>query len=151
MNNTVVAIVIFVAWVAFWIYWLSASVGIKAGRSNWARFAGIRVAILVVVLLVVRANVLKGNTITRDPWSQGFGLAVFALGLCLAIWARVYIGRNWGMPMTQKIDPELVTTGPYRKIRHPIYSGILLAMVGSRGGQSLLADRGRVVRDLLRL
>jgi protein-S-isoprenylcysteine O-methyltransferase Ste14 len=52
------------------------------------------------------------------------------LGLALAIWARVYLGRNWGMPMSQKADPELVTAGPYSSIRHPIYSGIILAMIG---------------------
>ena len=59
------------------------------------------------------------------------------LGLALAIWARVYLGRNWGMPMSQKADPELVTTGPYRSIRHPIYSGIILAMVGTTIAVSL--------------
>jgi protein-S-isoprenylcysteine O-methyltransferase Ste14 len=55
----------------------------------------------------------------------------------LAIWARVYLGRNWGMPMSQKVDPELVTTGPYHSIRHPIYSGILLAMIGTTIAVSL--------------
>jgi protein-S-isoprenylcysteine O-methyltransferase Ste14 len=52
-------------------------------------------------------------------------------GLGFAIWARVRIGRNWGTPMTQKDDPELVTTGPYRLVRHPICSGILIAGVGT--------------------
>jgi protein-S-isoprenylcysteine O-methyltransferase Ste14 len=51
--------------------------------------------------------------------------------LALAIWARVYLGRNWGMPMSRKVDPELITTGPYRTIRHPIYSGIILALIGT--------------------
>ena len=49
----------------------------------------------------------------------------------LAIWARVHIGRNSGTPMTEKDDPELVTSGPYRVVRHPIYSGILVAGVGT--------------------
>jgi protein-S-isoprenylcysteine O-methyltransferase Ste14 len=43
----------------------------------------------------------------------------------------VHIGRNWGTPMTQKDEPELVTSGPYRLVRHPIYSGILVAGVGT--------------------
>ena len=50
-----------------------------------------------------------------------------ALGLGLAIWARAHIGRNWGLPMSRKAYPELVTSGPYAVIRHPIYVGILLA------------------------
>jgi protein-S-isoprenylcysteine O-methyltransferase Ste14 len=56
---------------------------------------------------------------------------LFALGLGFAIWARLHIGRNWGTPMSQKDDPELVTRGPYRPVRHPIYSGILLAGLGT--------------------
>lgn len=79
----------------------------------------------------MRARAFKGQTVTSDPWLQGIGLAIFVLGLALAIWARVYLGRNWGTPMSQKVDPDLVTTGPYRTIRHPIYSGIILAMVGT--------------------
>jgi protein-S-isoprenylcysteine O-methyltransferase Ste14 len=57
--------------------------------------------------------------------------------LALAIWARIYLGGNWGTPMSQKVDPELVTSGPYRSIRHPIYSGILLAMIGTTIAVSL--------------
>jgi protein-S-isoprenylcysteine O-methyltransferase Ste14 len=59
------------------------------------------------------------------------GLVLFAFGLGFAIWARPHIGRNWGTPMSQKDEPELVTSGPYRLIRHPIYFGLLLAGVGT--------------------
>ena len=134
----VVDIIILVGWVAFWIFWLAASVGVKAGQTRWARFAGIRVVIILVILLLVRVRALKGHVTTAtDPWLQGIGLAIFILGLALAIWARVYLGRNWGMPMSQKVDPELVTTGPYHSIRHPIYSGIILAMIGTTIAVSL--------------
>jgi protein-S-isoprenylcysteine O-methyltransferase Ste14 len=134
----VVDVIILVGWVAFWIFWLAASVGVKAGQTRWARFAGIRVVIILVILLLVRVRALKGHVTTAiDPWLQGIGLAIFILGLALAIWARVYLGRNWGMPMSQKVDPELVTTGPYHSIRHPIYSGIILAMIGTTIAVSL--------------
>ncbi|HTT85917.1 MAG TPA: isoprenylcysteine carboxylmethyltransferase family protein, partial [Acidimicrobiales bacterium] len=69
--------------------------------------------------------------LNTDPWRAGVGLALLALGLSFAIWARVHIGRNWGTPMSQKDDPELVTSGPYHSVRHPIYSGILMAGVGT--------------------
>ena len=62
---------------------------------------------------------------------QIFGVIFFLSGLGLAMWARVHIGRNWGMPMTQQEEPELVTSGPYGVVRHPIYSGILPALVGT--------------------
>lgn len=67
----------------------------------------------------------------------GIGLAVFAAGLALAVWARIYLGRNWGTPMSQKIEPELVTTGPYGWVRHPIYSGIILGVTGTAIAVSL--------------
>jgi protein-S-isoprenylcysteine O-methyltransferase Ste14 len=56
---------------------------------------------------------------------------LFGLGLGFAVWARIHIGRNWGVPMTQKDEPELVTSGPYHLVRHPIYSGILVAGLGT--------------------
>lgn len=133
----VVDLVIGVGWVAFWIYWLAASAGAKPGQTRWTRFAGFRVAIILIVLLLLRLRVLKGHTVTTSPLLQGIGLAIFVLGLALAIWARIYIGRNWGMPMSKKADPELVTTGPYRTIRHPIYTGIILGMVGTTIAVSL--------------
>src|ERR1700680_2104738 len=133
----IVDVVILVCWVAFWVYWLAASTGVKAGQTGWTRFAGIRVGVILVILLLLRVRAFKGHVATNNPWLQGIGLAVFLLGLALAIWARVYLGRNWGMPMSQKVDPELVTAGPYRGIRHPIYSGIIFAMIGTTIAVSL--------------
>lgn len=66
-----------------------------------------------------------------NVWRGGCGLVLVGLGLGFAIWARVHIGRNWGAPMSQKDEPELVTSGPYALVRHPIYSGILTAGLGT--------------------
>jgi protein-S-isoprenylcysteine O-methyltransferase Ste14 len=125
-------IIIGVGWVIFWAYWLVMALTAKAGQARWTQFAGVRVGIILVILLLVRLRVVKGPAAgTGNPWLLGIGLALFLLGLALAVWARVFLGRNWGMPMSRKADPELVTTGPYRRVRHPIYSGIILAMVGT--------------------
>src|SRR5579864_1902784 len=125
-------VIIGAGWIVFWAYWLVMATTAKAGRSRWTQFAGVRVGIILVVLLLIRLRVLKGHeTATGNPWLLGIGLAIFVLGLALAVWARVYLGRNWGMPMSQKAEPELVTTGPYGRIRHPIYSGIILGMAGT--------------------
>ncbi len=131
-------IIIGAGWIVFWAYWLAMAATAKAGQSRWTWFAGVRVGIIVVILLLIRLRVFKGaGAPTGNPWLLGIGLAIFVLGLTLAVWARVYLGRNWGMPMSRKADPELVTTGPYGKIRHPIYSGIILGMVGSAIAVSL--------------
>jgi protein-S-isoprenylcysteine O-methyltransferase Ste14 len=126
-----VEIVFGVAWASFWIYWLVAAFSMKRGRVAWSRELRIRAVILVIVIILIRLGTFRGRSVNTDPWRAGVGLVVLALGLGFAIWARLHIGRNWGTPMTQKDDPELVTSGPYQLVRHPIYSGILLAGVGT--------------------
>jgi len=115
-------------WGVFWLYWLVSAVGVKHGATG----ARARAPGLVIVVAFVLLRVFGAHTLTvHDPVVRGVGVALFASGLALAIWARVYLGRNWGMPMTAKEEPELVTSGPYRFVRHPIYSGILLAILGT--------------------
>jgi protein-S-isoprenylcysteine O-methyltransferase Ste14 len=129
----VVGLVLTVCWLAFWIFWLVAATRAKTsqGRPGVRRFAGARVALLVVIVYLARDLGFRTHSSSVDPVLTGVGLALFVAGLALAIWARLYIGRNWGMPMTRRQEPELVTTGPYRKVRHPIYSGIILALIGT--------------------
>jgi protein-S-isoprenylcysteine O-methyltransferase Ste14 len=121
-----------VGWAAFWIYWLLAAFTAKRGHGHWTRGAPIRVVLIVLVFLLFRHGVLHGHSgVTTEPWREAVGLVLFGLGLAFAIWARLHIGRNWGQPMSRKDEPELVTSGPYRFVRHPIYSGILTAGVGT--------------------
>ena len=91
----------------------------------------IRAVIAALTVLLLRLGAFRGHGVQSDPWRALLGLVLFALGLGFAIWARLHIGRNWGTPMTQKDEPELVTGGPYRLVRHPIYSGILAAGIGT--------------------
>ena len=126
-----VELVFTVGWAAFWLYWLVAAFSMKRGRVLWSRELRIRVVIVAVAILLVRLGAFRGHRVNTDPWLAGIGLVLFALGLGFAIWARVHIGRNWGTPMTQKEEPELVTSGPYCLVRHPIYSGILVAGIGT--------------------
>jgi protein-S-isoprenylcysteine O-methyltransferase Ste14 len=113
-------LIIGVGWIVFWTYWLAMAVTAKAGQARWTQFARVWAGIILVILLLTRLQIFKGRgTATGNPWLLGVGLAIFVLGLALAVWARVYLGRNWGMPMSQRADPELVTTGPYARIRHP--------------------------------
>ena len=124
------------AWLVFWIYWLlSASTSKESVPSGWrSRLTGVS-AIGVFVI----AGVLRGGSLGVHSWILGaIGAMLFTCGIALAVWARLHLGRNWGMPMTQRAEPELVTSGPYRFVRHPIYSGLLTAMLGTALVDNLL-------------
>jgi protein-S-isoprenylcysteine O-methyltransferase Ste14 len=131
-----VELVFAVVWAVFWLYWLVAAFSAKRGRVSWSRELRIRAVIVVFVIFLIRLGVFRGHSLNTDPWRAGIGLVLFALGLGFAIWARMHIGRNWGTPMTQKDEPELVTSGPYHLVRHPIYSGILAAGIGTAAALS---------------
>ncbi len=133
-----IELVFAIGWAAFWIYWLAVALFVKRGKIAWSHELRVRALIIVLVLLLVRIGVFRHGGLNSDPWREGVGLMCFALGLGFAIWARVTIGRNWGTPMSQKNEPELVTNGPYRLVRHPIYSGILVAGFGTAVALGLL-------------
>ena len=116
------------AWIVFWIYWLvSASTSKESVSGGWrTRLTG---ASVVGVFLI--AGVIRGGLVVHNVILGAIGAVLFACGIGLAVWARLHLGRNWGMPMTQRAEPELITSGPYRFVRHPIYSGLLAALLGT--------------------
>jgi protein-S-isoprenylcysteine O-methyltransferase Ste14 len=65
------------------------------------------------------------------PWIGATGVAIAAAGIALAIWARRHLGQNWSATVTLKEGHELIRTGPYGRIRHPIYTGMLVAFAGT--------------------
>ena len=117
------------AWIVFWFYWIaSAATSKESTASGWrTRLTGVTA---IGVFLI--AGVLRGGSLAGHNWIVAvIGTLLFACGIALAVWARLHLGRNWGMPMTQRAEPELVTSGPYRFVRHPIYTGLLTAMLGT--------------------
>lgn len=67
----------------------------------------------------------------QTVWTFWSGAALVALGLAFAVWARIHLAGNWSGTVTLKQDHSLTRTGPYRLARHPIYTGILVACLGS--------------------
>jgi protein-S-isoprenylcysteine O-methyltransferase Ste14 len=127
-------------WLTFIVVWIIGAFGAKRNYSGvaWGRQVGLRLIIIAIILLALRVPTInhalrhvRGHILTTDPRLGVAGVLLCALGIGSAIWARLYLGRNWGMPMSRKKRPELVTTGPYAFVRHPIYSGLTLAMIGS--------------------
>jgi len=123
-------------WVVFWLYWLLSARNAKHGtRPGRARLPA---GIIFVAIVVLARTVHLHSAAVHDAAEQAVGVALLLLGLSIAVWARVDLGRNWGMPMSQKDEPELVTSGPYRYVRHPVYSGLLLALLGTALASNLL-------------
>jgi protein-S-isoprenylcysteine O-methyltransferase Ste14 len=120
---------ILIVWVLFWIYWLISATQAKTSkRTGRMRPPGLPVVLVAFLLLhVFRTSGLAVHSSSLEV----LGMILLLCGLALAVWARVYLGRNWGMPMTQRDEPELVTQGPYRFVRHPIYTGILAGILGT--------------------
>jgi protein-S-isoprenylcysteine O-methyltransferase Ste14 len=126
-----------IVWVAFWVYWLISALGVK--RGTWGS-GGIRLRILAaVVVLALFHFVRPGGLDVHSAALAAVGLVIVLCGLAFAVWARVHLGRNWGMPMSRKEEPELVTSGPYRMVRHPIYTGLIVAVVGTALAVNLIA------------
>ncbi|HYX83849.1 MAG TPA: isoprenylcysteine carboxylmethyltransferase family protein [Gaiellales bacterium] len=122
-------------WIGFVVAWIGTALlpRWRPGRTSGGRrrSIGLRLLIVPAVVLSIRgagSHALGGV----HNWAAGaLGVVLCAAGIGLAIWARVRLGRNWGEPMTERAEPELVIQGPYRYVRHPIYAGMLLAMIGS--------------------
>lgn len=125
------------AWVAFAVVWLVAAIKTKPAvrvESAYSRMA-VRLAMIVAyVLLFVpwyNAGILTERFV---PSAHAYGWAGFALtitGIAIACWARFYLRGNWSSAVTVKQGHQLIRNGPYAVVRHPIYSGILLAFAGT--------------------
>ena len=126
--------VIWLIWISYW--WLSGrNVKAVARRESPLSRAGHAVPLIIAALLLALptlpggflcGRVFQGTEITY--WS---GVVVLVAGLVFSIWARVHIGRNWSGIVTLKQDHELIQSGPYRLVRHPIYTGLLLGFIGT--------------------
>jgi protein-S-isoprenylcysteine O-methyltransferase Ste14 len=85
-----------------------------------------------VVLMVVHGRgVLFHGVVRAGAWYEWLAIASVAAGVGVAVWARLRLGRNWSGVAALKEGHTLVRAGPYALVRHPIYSGIVLALAGT--------------------
>lgn len=128
--------VLWMAWAALWVVWALRT---KRSQQRLKYSQALTYMVPTAVgayLCIAEARTLRAVglwwlALPSTPWLLWLGVALTAAGLLLAIWARLYLGKNWSGLVTVKHDHELVRTGPYRFVRHPIYSGILLALLGT--------------------
>jgi protein-S-isoprenylcysteine O-methyltransferase Ste14 len=129
-------------WVIFVVYWAVAAISARRGLKRGAFRGSLKLRLFLMVVIVVAVVLTRHSSALHALqfdlfWSlpMAFAGAIIAtLGAALAFTARAAIGRNWGTPGMQRTDTQLITRGPYALVRHPIYSGILLMMVGTAIG-----------------
>jgi protein-S-isoprenylcysteine O-methyltransferase Ste14 len=120
-------------WIAFVVYWSAAAskaAPTQSRESRESRRVHQRLLNLAMLLVFVPVPGLDGRILPAGSWVVVLGIAIQAASFGLAISARRHLGRFWSGEITQKVGHELVRSGPYRFVRHPIYTAMLGMFVG---------------------
>ena len=125
------------AWIIFLVYWFAAALSLNKMKrreppGEWL----VRLFLLGTAFLLLDRSLAVWGDLNRRfiPYSDAVedaGALLTCLGIAFAIWARYHIGRYWSSTVSLRADHQLIRTGPYAHIRHPIYTGILLAILGT--------------------
>jgi len=124
-----------VLWYVLTLVWLIMWIGMKRAKKSettWERAQHI-VPVLVSFWLLFERQwpTLNTRIMPEAPGILWAGVLLTALGVGVGVWARLSLGTNWSGMVTLKKDHELIRTGLYRWIRHPIYTGILVGFLGT--------------------
>jgi protein-S-isoprenylcysteine O-methyltransferase Ste14 len=126
-----------VVWVAYLVYWQIAATRVKATeRIESVPSRVFRTVVLLAGCALLVLNHIPMPWLYRQLFPQSFrafwaGAVITLAGLLFAIWARIHIGSNWSRSVTIKQDHELIVSGPYALVRHPIYTGLLTGILGT--------------------
>lgn len=134
MNGMQICKYLWIAFLVIWMIWASRTKAVE-------RREGISSRLSYSLLTVAAAYMMFADNVPRAwllipivpaaAWVRGLGVPITAAGIAFAVWARAYLGGNWSSSVTVKVDHQLVRNGPYRWVRHPIYSGLILGMLGT--------------------
>ena len=125
-----------VLWIAFMLYWQIKAANTKTTqRLEPAASRILRVFIFLIAIVLISIPRIPLHWLYLQLWPGGLlpfwlGAGVTIAGLLFAVWAREHLGRNWSRSVTIKEGHELINTGPYAVVRHPIYTGILAGFLG---------------------
>ena len=126
-----------VVWIAFLLYWQIKAAGTKTTQRLEPAASRILRALTFLILIVLLSTTrIPLPWLYRQLWPSGIwpfwiGAAFTVAGLLFAVWARQHLGSNWSGTVTIKQGHELIRSGPYTYVRHPIYTGLLAALLGT--------------------
>jgi protein-S-isoprenylcysteine O-methyltransferase Ste14 len=127
-----------ILWAAWLTYWIVSAANVKATRqresiaSRSAHFIPmIAAAALILTPRIGAGEILFTRFVPSSAAVSWCGCVLVFAGLGFSAWARVHLGGNWSSRVTVKEDHELIRSGPYALVRHPIYTGLLLAIAGT--------------------
>jgi len=124
-------------WLTFFVVWMLAALRTKraAERVDWRRrlYYSIPVVLAYYCMFSMDLDILwlQKRILPKTPELAVAAIVITLAGMAFAVWARAYLGTNWSSAPTIKQQHQLIRSGPYRFVRHPIYTGILLAMAGT--------------------
>jgi len=132
MNTSIFIRLIYAFWLILVVYLTVSAIGVKQEtRGHSLQSVGLLLAIIASFLLPRLPIFNFLNFAPVNPVVSGIGVIMCAAGMSFLVWARQHLGRNWSQTVSIKKGHELVTSGPYRFVRHPIYTGGLVACIGS--------------------
>ena len=123
-------------WLSYLAYWWAMSTNVKETKRResvpprLARLVSIACAVALLWLPSVPLPFLNERFLPLGELCFWSGAAVTTGGLLFSVWARRHLGENWSLAVTVTEGHELITSGPYALVRHPIYTGLLLAFIG---------------------
>jgi protein-S-isoprenylcysteine O-methyltransferase Ste14 len=124
---------IWIVWVCSWL--LAAKWSSPTERRPDSRFemaSRLLTAAGAILLFGIYRRPSTETVLWHVGSNAGWALVVLTMsGFVFAWWARIVLGRLWSSSVTRKIDHTIVTSGPYKLVRHPIYSGIIVALLAT--------------------
>jgi protein-S-isoprenylcysteine O-methyltransferase Ste14 len=126
--------IIGIIWLVFLVYWVISWIGVKRDvyreMDPFWRYGG-AVVVIILFFLVPQPSFLQEPLLPQNTMVSAVAIIFCAVGIAFAIWARYHLGKNWSSRPALKENHELVTSGPYQFVRHPIYTGAILAIIGT--------------------
>lgn len=124
-------------WLVWILYWIGGAFRVR--RTVHREPIGQRMGTITIMLAVAvllgfvgwQLGILDRRFVADDEAVRWAGLALTVAGLAITVWARIHLGQFWSARVGLKEDHQLIQSGPYAWVRHPIYTGILLAMAGT--------------------